>query len=77
MIFLTEIRAVDPTDGKLKTWAGPEVEAPSFSLAEDYCRDRLGYCRVVGQLVMTIPCKPGTNDPDYDHAIDHEAPQLN
>lgn len=53
MIWLTEIRAVDPVDGQMKTWAGPDVPGNSREEAERYCQENgLGYCEVIGSLVL-------------------------
>lgn len=55
--WVTEIRAIDPLNPErgLVTWGGPDVEAESFDAAEKWCRERLGYCRVIGELVVEIP----------------------
>jgi hypothetical protein len=50
--FVTEIRAEDPIDGKFKLFAGPDIEAISFELAEQWCRENLAYCKVVGELMV-------------------------
>ena len=70
--WVTEIRAIDPVDGELKTWGGPNVPGLTFGMAEQYCRENLGYCRVIGELVSEIPCKPGTHEPDWDNQIDYD-----
>ena len=50
--FVTEIRAMDPISNELRTYCGPEIEAISFKLAEEYCQlNGLGYCKVVGELM--------------------------
>ena len=54
--YATQIQAIDPKDGVLKTWAGKNVPALSFKDAEKYCQTHeLGYCKVVGQLISVIP----------------------
>lgn len=53
-IYLTEIRAYDPLTGQMKNWCGPQVEALSWSLAEEYCRLYMGYCRVIGEWVGDV-----------------------
>ena len=56
MKFITQIRAVDPLDGELRTWAGPEINAISWSLAEQYLQNNgLGYCKIVGVLHSELP----------------------
>lgn len=71
--YLTEIKAISPIDGELKTYCGPEVPGISFSDAQAYCENNgLGYCKVIGELVAEIPCKPGTYEPDFKNMVDHE-----
>jgi hypothetical protein len=53
--FTTEIRAIDPNDGELKVWQGPNIEALNWQEAEMYCQNNgLGYCKVVGEFVEEI-----------------------
>jgi len=55
MIWITEIRAVDPLTGELTDWCGPRIEADSFEEAENYCNTNgLGYCKIVGRLDEAI-----------------------
>lgn len=49
--YLTSITAIDPKDGKLKTFAGNSVIASTWEDAEDYLRlNEMGYCKVIGEL---------------------------
>lgn len=51
-VFVTEIKALDPKTGELKTWAGPNVSGISFEHAQAFCDNNgMGYCKVVGRLV--------------------------
>ena len=51
MIWLTEIRAVDPQTGELTDWCGPRIEADSYEEALNYCNSNcLGYCKIVGRM---------------------------
>lgn len=70
-IFLTEIRAIDPKDGQLKTWSGENIEALTFGLAEQCCKENKGYLKVIGELVAEIPCKNGF-EPDFDNMINYD-----
>ena len=55
MKFTTELRAIDPLDGELKTWCGPYINAISFSDARQYCDNNgLGYLVVTGVLVAEV-----------------------
>lgn len=71
-LWVTEIRAIDPLTGELKTYGGPNVPGINQADAERYCRENLGMCKVLGELVAEIPCKPGGYEPDWDNIIDYE-----
>ena len=74
----TEIKAKSPINGQMSTYAGPDIKAPTLELAQEYCeKNGLGYCWVIGELIMDIPCIEGTLDPDWDKAIDYTKPQDN
>jgi hypothetical protein len=79
-IWLTEILAIDPNNPErgLVKWCGPDIKALTEQHAKEYCQNNgLGYCRVIGELVMEIPCKKGTYEPDFNNAVDYEQSQLN
>lgn len=72
-IWLTEIRAIDPLDGEMKTWCGPRIPAISWSDAEEYVqRNGLSYCKVIGQLIEEIPCNEKTGEPEFHNKISFE-----
>jgi hypothetical protein len=72
-MWVTEILAIDPATGEMKSWAGPNVPGINHDDAERYCQlNELGYCNVLGELVAEIPCKEGTNEPDFGKMIDYE-----
>lgn len=71
-LFVTEIRAIDPVSGELKTYAGPHVPGIDSADAERYCRENLGMCRVLGELIGEIPCIDGTYEPDWGNMIDYK-----
>lgn len=72
-MWVTEIHAIDPVDGILKTWRGPNVLGINYEDAERYCQHNgLGYCKVIGELVAEIPCKEGTHEPDMEKMVDYE-----
>ena len=51
MIWLTEIRAMDPQTGELADWCGPRIEADSYEEALNYCNSNcLGYCKIIGRM---------------------------
>ncbi len=70
-IFLTEIQAIDPKDGQMKVWAGPNIEAISKKDAIKRLNDNgLGYCKVIGVLVAEM-------NEDLTGYIDYQNPKLN
>ncbi len=74
----TLIWAKCPLDGEIKVYVGPTIDAPSQQLAFEYCQlNGLGYCHVSDELIMEIPCKVGTYEPDFNSAIDYDKSQNN
>lgn len=58
---------------ELKTFGGPNIEAPTKRLAEEYCQlNGLGYCVISGQLVSEIPTKEDGVTPDWDGKVDYD-----
>ena len=77
-LWVTEIQAICPIDGELKTFCGPSVPAPTKQLAYEHCQNNgLGYCRVIGQLVAEIPCRENSFAPDWGKILDYENAQKN
>lgn len=77
-LYVTEIIAIRPSDGEMITYCGPEVPGLTAQDAQDYCENNgLGYCKVLGELICEIACKPGTHEPDFNNMIDYEQPSLN
>ena len=51
MIYLTEIKAIDPKDGQLKTWDGVKVNASSWEKARETLDNKgFGMCEIIGTL---------------------------
>lgn len=70
-MWATLIKAVDPTDGTVKQWHGPNVPGINLEDAEIYCQQNgLGYCEILGELECEIPCKEGTIEPDFGKMTD-------
>jgi hypothetical protein len=68
--WITEILAVDPSDGELKRWFGPNVPGINRPMAEDYCqKNELGYCLVVRELISETPYK---DDTDWSKQVNYE-----
>ena len=52
--YLTELTAVGP-DGVLRVYAGEEIRAITWGMAELYCKENgLGYLRVIGELIVSF-----------------------
>jgi len=75
--WLTEIKALNPHTKEMKTWDGGNIEALTFEKAQQWCDENKGYLKVIGELVAEIPCKEGTNEPDFRNMIDYETIQNN
>lgn len=76
--WCTEIMAIDPIDGEMKKWIGPNVPGTTQKDAENYCQHNgLGYCKISNLLVVEIPCKKGTYEPDFENQIDYEIIESN
>lgn len=72
-LYTTELKAIDPRVGELKSWSGPTVPGISFEDARWYCDNHeLSYCVVTGELVCEIGTKieNGYLVPDFDNIID-------
>lgn len=56
--YTTELKAIDPLSGELKTFCGPHIPAVSWTNAEEFCQERgFGYLRITGQLISEIGTK--------------------
>jgi len=56
--YTTQLLAIDPTDGEVKLWQGPNIPAISLRDAENYCQNNgFGYLQVIGLLVEEIGTK--------------------
>ncbi len=53
-VFTTNIQAISPNDGKLKTYSGPYIFGTTKEEAQKYCEDNgLGYCKIEAELHYT------------------------
>jgi hypothetical protein len=61
--FTTEIQAIDPLDGEMKTWAGPYIKAISWAHARWKTQnEELGYCEVTGILYAEVDEETGATE---------------
>lgn len=75
--YTTEIQALDPETGEMKSWAGPNVPGITLKDAENYCQQNgLGYCKINGELVAEIPCDE-IFKPNWDNMVDYEQIKYN
>lgn len=75
-VYLTEVTSECPVTGELKTYRGPNAYGISFADAREYCdRNGMGYCRIVGEIVLEVNADGLT--PNWDTEIDYETPKLN
>jgi len=77
-IVMAEIYAISPITGELTTYGGPNIPALSKSLAHDFCQNSgigYGYCHVTDEIIMEIPCKKGSFEPDFANAVDYDIPE--
>jgi hypothetical protein len=76
-LWSTTILAIDPVDGHLKKYGGPNIPAPSAILAHEHCQHNgLGYCNIGEELVSEIPCDDNFKA-DFSKAIDYDTIQNN
>lgn len=66
--YSTIIEAINPKDGKLSMYEGPNVPGISFKDAQDYCyKNGFGYCKVEGRLLGRITIKKGKIVEEVDY----------
>lgn len=74
--YTTELEAIEPISGELRTFCGPHIPAISWSKAEEFCQERgFGYLRVTGQLIAELGTKvdeDGFVVPDWDNRKDYD-----
>jgi len=75
-LWATQLKAIDPYTGELKTWMGENIKAPTWDLAQQWCNENgRGYLEVIGELIAEIPEKDG--EPYFENAIHYDIIQLN
>lgn len=70
--WATILKAIDARSGKIKTYDGENIEAPTWELAQQWCYENAGYLKVVGELIAEVPCKENSLEPDWEAMIDYE-----
>lgn len=66
-IYLTKLTAVNQLTGELRIFAGPNIEAPTWALAQAECDKHFPYLTVVGELVATIDANDVQTD--FNHSL--------
>lgn len=66
-IWLTEYSAIQECGGMVKM-GGRRIYAASY---EEACNMAKHHETVIGKLVCEIPCKEGTNEPDFSKKINY------
>jgi len=66
-IYLTEFRAIERKTGEFRKYAGPNIEAPTWAIAQAQCDVNYPYLTVIGELVATIDADDVKTD--YNHAL--------
>ena len=75
--YATVIEAINPHTGRLASWAGPNIPGVTETDAQGFCDTHgLGYCKVIGELVMEIEFKDMV-DRSQDTVTDYETPAQN
>lgn len=53
--FCTEFKAILVENGEIRTFGGPNIQAPSWQLAQEWCHENAGHLLVTGELIEEIP----------------------
>lgn len=73
----TSIFAKHNITGEMAEFCGENIQAPTRELAIQWCQIHAGYLHVNDEIIMEIPCKPNSLEPDWDNAEDYDLPQQN
>ena len=65
--FLTELRAIERRTGGLRKYAGPNIQAPTWELAQAECDINFPYLTVIGELVCEVDLDGKVHE--YKHAL--------
>ena len=77
-LWSTIIYAKSPLDGEMKPYGGPDIKAFTKRLAREHCETHgLGYCHIGDEILVEIPCKKGTYEPDWKNKVDYDQIQNN
>lgn len=70
-VWATQLKAIDPTDGELKSWVGPPISANTIEEAKEYCQqNELGYLEIIGQLELVEEIPYDDTMSADDHTIE-------
>ncbi len=77
-IFCTEMKVWDRVFNQFISIEGQRIEAPTWQLAEEILiKKNLRWLKITGKLVMDIPCKEDSFEPDWKNSIDYQKIQQN
>ncbi len=77
-IFCTEMKVWDRVFNQFVSIEGQRIEAPTWQLAEEILiKKNLRWLKITGELVMDIPCKKDSFEPDCKNSIDYQKIQQN
>lgn len=77
-IFCTEMKVWDNVFNQFVTIEGQRIEAPTWQLAEDILiKEDLRWLKITGELIMEIPCKEDSFEPDWENGLDYKKIQQN
>lgn len=69
-LWVTQLKAIDPRCGQLKTYAGPEVPGITLQHANLYCQENgFGYLEILGELVAEVETKENSIEIDWNYTM--------
>jgi hypothetical protein len=65
--YLTELTAIERTTRQQKKYAGPNIQAPNWELAQAECDAHYPYLTIVGELVAVIDMEGARHE--FNHEL--------
>lgn len=77
-LWHTQMQVLNQQTKELHWVEGMRVIAPTRQKAQDLLdKYNYHYLVLVGEIIAEIPCKPGTNEPEWNRMIDYDIIQQN